>query len=751
MNSIQLNQSKSITNIFTLFFIFACSLFFPQNKLTDSLKQTLAGRKVDTTYLKILSNLSNQYNKTGEYKKAISNGLSCLKLCKGIDYKKGIADALGNLGVSYHYLGLTDSSFFYHSSALAIREKINDQLGIATALTNLALVEMNRGNLPGSKKLFDKSIKIEEQIKNKDGLANALFNLGIVYYYEGNLPQTLNCCLKALKLNQEIKNNTGIVSCNNGIAIIYAEQKNYTKALDFFEKNLLLCRQMGDKSGESGALSNIGGIYLQRNQFDKSLETHLQALSLVRKINHRESLAEELKNIADLYLIKKDPVTALLYANESLKIAEEIKDSPLEGNLYAAISKAHLLKKEYDAALTFAKKSEETSKGSSLLNKKNIEEILSEIYLGLGKHDLALFHFKEHVRLRDSVYNDEKNKELIQKQMSFDFEKQINQQKAEYEKEQLQNVSKQNQQRVILMAVVIGFILLGVFSFFLYKRFRLTNTQKNIIEDQKKMVELKSQQLETVNKEVIDSITYAKRLQEAILPPGKMITRIFGENFILFKPKAIVAGDFYWMETVNNISFIAAADCTGHGVPGAMVSMVCSNALTRTVKEFKITDPGKILFKVRELVIETFEKSESEVKDGMDISLISIIEPDNNELSKIQWAGANNPLIYSQDGILKTIMPDKQPIGKADHLNPFTTHDLELKAGDCIYLITDGFADQFGGTNGKKLKLKYLKELLQQNLNKNMDEQKEIFDSVFENWKSRLEQVDDVTIIGLKM
>jgi serine phosphatase RsbU (regulator of sigma subunit)/tetratricopeptide (TPR) repeat protein len=751
MKQIVRYQIKYKRKILFLFFLFINSTVFTQTKLIDSLKQLLAVHKIDTVYVKILGSLCNEYNNAGEYKKAISTCHNCIKLANGIGYKKGIADALGNLGVSYHYIGLMDSAFFFHNSALAIRQKINDQTGIGIAYTNLALVEMARGNFSDSKKLFDKSIKISEQTKNRHGMANALFNLGIVYYYEGNFPQTLNCCLNALKIYGEIKDNPGIIVCNNGIAVIYAEQKNYSKAMEFFQKNLLLCRQLKDRSGESGALSNIGGIYLAWHQLDKSLEMHLQALALVQEINSGQSLASEFKNIADLYVLKKNPDTALIYAGKGLNIAEEIKSSDLIAGLYASISKAHLLKKEFDSALTFAKKSEEISKESSLLHKKNIEEILSDIYQGLGRNDLALLHFKEHIRLKDSVYNDEKNKELIQKQMNFDFEKQISAQKAEYDKEQLQNIAKQNQQRVIIISVITGFIFLGIFSFFLYKRFRLTNLQKQIIEDQKKEVELKSQQLELANKEVIDSITYAKRLQEAILPPVKMITNVFSENFILFKPKAIVAGDFYWMETINNVAFIAVADCTGHGVPGAMVSVVCSNALTRTVKEFKISNPAEILFKVRELVIETFEKSESEVKDGMDISLISILKADSGELPKIQWAGANNPLLYSEGGILKTLMADKQPIGKADHLKPFTSHNLELKKGDCIYLITDGFADQFGGPNGKKLKLKYLKELLQENLSKSMDEQMEICNNIFKNWKSKHEQVDDVTIIGVKI
>ncbi|MBI3232517.1 MAG: SpoIIE family protein phosphatase, partial [Bacteroidetes bacterium] len=182
-------------------------------------------------------------------------------------------------------------------------------------------------------------------------------------------------------------------------------------------------------------------------------------------------------------------------------------------------------------------------------------------------------------------------------------------------------------------------------------------------------------------------------------------------------------------------------------VPGAMVSVVCSNALNRAVKEFRLSDTGAILDKVTDLVLETFEKSVSEVKDGMDISLLSI----NKHSKKIQWSGANNPLWYFENGELKEITADKQPIGKTDHRKPFTTHDIECKTDTTFYLFTDGYADQFGGPKGKKFKYKPFLQLLSEICNKEPIEQKTALKTVFDNWKGDLEQVDDVCIIGIKI
>ena len=249
------------------------------------------------------------------------------------------------------------------------------------------------------------------------------------------------------------------------------------------------------------------------------------------------------------------------------------------------------------------------------------------------------------------------------------------------------------------------------------------------------------------NKEITDSIEYAKHIQNGILPSVNIINACLPNSFIYYTPKDIVAGDFYWLEQKNGYVIFAACDCTGHGVPGAMVSVVCSNALNRAVKEFNLIQPGDILTKVRELVVETFEKSENEVKDGMDISLCAW----NKTTHEVLWAGANNPLWYIQNKQLKVISADKQPIGKTDNSKPFTTHKLQLNPGDFIFVFTDGYADQFGGDKGKKFKYKPLQELLVTNSDKKLEDQKNMLSKSFDEWKGKLEQIDDVLIMGIRV
>ena len=288
---------------------------------------------------------------------------------------------------------------------------------------------------------------------------------------------------------------------------------------------------------------------------------------------------------------------------------------------------------------------------------------------------------------------------------------------------------------------VIFFVLAMVLTFIAgYYLMRTNQEYEHIIIQQKEKMELK-------NKEITDSINYAKRIQAAILPTNSMLKKHLPDSFVIYKPKDIVAGDFYWLEKKEELIIFAAADCTGHGVPGAMVSVICNNALNRSVREFNLSDPGKILDKTREIVISEFEKSDDEVKDGMDISLCCY----HSATMELFWAGANNPLWIINEKGLSELKADKQPIGKYTDPKPYTTHRIQLKKNELIFIFTDGYQDQFGGAKGKKFKASNMKELFLKNKERPMQEQELIVGDTFESWKGTLEQIDDVCVIGIRI
>jgi len=389
----------------------------------------------------------------------------------------------------------------------------------------------------------------------------------------------------------------------------------------------------------------------------------------------------------------------------------------------------------------------------------NTSFLLSKIAIQQQDYKKTYDMYTLHVLMLDSMKNIETQKAAIQQQTKYEYESRKAIDDLKNEKLVAIEKQKKEQQKVITYVVAISLIIVALFLGFIFNRLQITKKQKFEIEKQKQIVE-------TAHKEITDSIKYAKRLQNAILPSFSEINNTLKNNFILFKPKNVVSGDFYWFEhKLNNkyTSLIAAADCTGHGVPGAMVSVACSNALHRSVNEFGIIEPSKILDKTRELVIATFAKSGENIKDGMDITLCAFSD------HKVVFSGANNPLwivrsvkeltkeqlehrttVIIEEKALIEFKGDRQPVGLHEKMIPFTQTEIELVAGDLVYLFTDGFPDQFGGEKGKKIKYKAFKKILIENSNKTMLQQKEILNLEFNNWKGNLEQVDDICIIGIK-
>jgi len=584
------------------------------------------------------------------------------------------------------------------------------------------------------------------------GEAKSYKNCGTGYYVKGDYPQALDYYLKALKLEETTGNKMGQANILSNIGHIYADQEDYTKALDYELKALKMDKEAGNKTGIAITLGSIGSIYMYSSDYRKSLEYYQNALQIAEELGNKVVQATNLSNMGVIYedeassggthshidSLKSKAVDCF---QKALKLEEELGDKRLIGYDLAGIGMLYLDMGKFKDAEKSMKKAIVIDSSIKELNFLRVaDEDMSKLYDTTGRYKEALAYYKRDMVLKDTLFSMDKNNALTRKELTFQYERKEADEKAKRD-------LKEFAQREILDSFIVGFVFMLALAFFIFRGYR--HKQKaNIIITQKSEELMKQKELvEEKNKEILDSINYAKRLQDAILPPLNLIKLFFPEAFVLYKPKDIVAGDFYWMERTGDIIFMAAADCTGHGVPGALVSVVCSNALNRSVKELKITDSGKILDKVRELVVETFEKSESNVQDGMDISLCCI----NAKTKALQWSGAYNSLLYIQNGEMHEVPADKQPIGKIDNPRPFTTHILNLQKGDILYLFTDGYADQFGGPKGKKFKYKQMEELLLRNASKSMDEQKNILEFALNEWKGSLEQVDDVLVIGIKV
>lgn len=260
------------------------------------------------------------------------------------------------------------------------------------------------------------------------------------------------------------------------------------------------------------------------------------------------------------------------------------------------------------------------------------------------------------------------------------------------------------------------------------------------LNEQKKVVEHK-------NQEILESINYARFIQQALLPLESEIQAVFPESFVYYAPKDIIAGDFYWFEKRNHRTWFAVADCTGHGVPGAMVSVLCINALVQSLSEKPDANTGELLNLVRDKVVQTLTKEARSVKDGMDISIACYDESNHS----LEWSGANNPLWIIRQEELLVVDADKQPIGQFEYAKPFTSHHIQLEKNDWIILFSDGYADQFGGPKNKKYKYATLKSFLLAQDGKNAIEIKSALKDEFETWKGKEEQTDDVCVMGIQV
>ena len=293
---------------------------------------------------------------------------------------------------------------------------------------------------------------------------------------------------------------------------------------------------------------------------------------------------------------------------------------------------------------------------------------------------------------------------------------------------------------VFYLLLIIGYTVLIYFIIEMTEKFmKNLNLLNGTVLKQKNDIQEK-------NKSILDSIHYAKRIQSAILPSNKIVKSFLPDSFIYYEPKDIVAGDFYWMEHKEDTILFAAADCTGHGVPGALVSVLCYNSLNRAVNEYCLTDPGAILNKTKTLVLAEFAKSDEVVYDGMDIALCAL----NGNILK--YAGAYNPLwlIKKNAQTITEYAPNREPIGNYVYCKDYVTHEMLLEEGDTIYIFTDGFTDQFGGIFNKKYKSVQLRKFLLSIQDHTMDEQRHLIKKEFNHWKGEEEQIDDICFIGMR-
>jgi tetratricopeptide (TPR) repeat protein len=733
--------------------------------------------------------IGNIYRKQGYYLSALEAYMNAIKIDEELDDKLSISKNYNNIGLIHKDQGNYDIAIEMFKKSLEIKESFNDIKGAAGTYSNIGIVYRLQGHFDKAIEQYMISIRILEKLNDKDGIAKCYNNIGNIHYFQQNFEKALDFFQKSLTISIEYNDVRGMSRTYSNIGIIYKEQGKFEKAIENYFKAIEILEKLGDQKTLAILYNNIGNIYKAQGNFVKALDYLKTSMDIRKKIGDKHGLSSAYASLADFYNIIADSLKdyraskylheALKYGNMAYKLADDIGALPVKISAMDRLKNTYTKLKQYEKALLY-----------------------SDILLSL----------------KDSLYNYEKAKVLTEIQTKYETEKkqqEIEKQQLLIEKREV-DFSRQRTRLNFLIVCSLLLVFLVIIIFLAYSQKNKSNSiivqknalleqyneeikatsdalsaqneqlkeqneeitaQRNEIESQRNSLanlawelqeqgeEIEKQKniLSIKNKEITDSIFYAQRIQSAVLPSSDFLAHYFSEHFILYRPKSIVSGDFYWATRIGELLIFCVTDCTGHGVPGAFMSMLGVSFLNEIIRKEENTNPAKVLVDLREHVMASMMESKgSSIQfDGMDIGLCVI---DTTSLM-LQFAGANIPCwiaagsaneekfterVELLNGLIE-LKPDKMPIARYEKMEEFTIVEYQLEKGDIIYVASDGFADQFGGQDGKKYQKSRLIELISQNSTKKLAEQKQILEVEFEKWKGSRSQLDDVTLMGVKV
>lgn len=719
---------------------------------TDSIKKAFEKMPEDTVKVNQLNDFVWKI-KMSNFEDALIYGQESCNLAAKLNYEKGIAYATKNLGAVYYYASDYENAHKYYTISLEAFEKLNDKNGIAIALRNVGNVYSQIADWKQALDYYFKSLSIREEIGDKKGVAAVYDAIGIVYssYKKDDYKTATNYHHKALKINLELNDQYGIAT-----SYLYLGNNYYTKHL----------------SDSLQSTADTAIQYLNKSREISELQNNVMYLATIDDI------------LGQLYLKDNKFDTAYFYFNNGLKIREQL------GNTFGIISSYIYISSYYSETHNFLKSKvflENALQLAKEIDSKNqikeIYGILAGVYYKLGDYKKSSDIYISFIQIKDSLQNEEKTKELTQLAMQHEFDKKEKERELEDKKKEVLQIEKDKRDRIVKLGLTAGVLLMIIIAFNLIRSYRrkvkannllkdknqeitekntMLNQQKEEIQAQAENLQDAYNEIEKQHKDITDSIIYAQRIQEAVLLPDEYFENILSDHFILFKPRDIVSGDYYWAKDRGNKIIIIAADCTGHGVPGAFMSLLGISNLNEIVINLfnevgENIQAGIILDKLRDSIKEALRQTgkDGESKDGMDMSVCIIDKKD----MKMQFAGAQNPIILVRDNELIKLKPDRMPVGIHYGIEKnFTNHIIDIKNEDKIYMLSDGYVDQFGGDKSRKFMMKQFEQLISEINNKSMKEQKEIFDETIINWQNHIDingksfkQIDDILVIGLKI
>lgn len=724
-------------------------------------------------------------------------------MAESINDRKGLSDV-------YHWrAGIArrsreyDQAILYYGQSIVIKKEIGDKEGLADNYANLGLLYYLMGQYTMGNIQYELALDLYEEMEDHYEAGRMLLRIGNANIERGNYVQSTDFLQRALINFELLGSDAGMGACYNSLAVAFFMQEKYDDAIKYHEDHFELSRQNSDKQGMYLSLNNLGNIYANiardslielygvdfldyvvSNPSEKYLDIYSEAwshykraLELEYELNNTVGIAGVLHNLGSIYLHSGKLGEAQEHFRKSIVYYEKLNDHKGLANIYILLGEIKTYRKDYQKA------NEYFITAQSIAEEMKLYEPLAKVYQSLfrlyrsqGRYRTAFDYQIKYQEIKDTLHAqlmERLNEEL---EYNLEAEKESNAQKIDrvyqlWEQQKELERARDRNRNIMLIASLSILMLLLLFAIYVYRALKLKHRANILLEKQKKEIESQRDEisiqknklekhkdmLEEQKQAITDSIQYASRIQSAILPSKETMQHFLPKHFILFKPRDIVSGDFYWLGSRGNKTLLAAVDCTGHGVPGAIMSMLGSSLLSEILTTIGEVSSNGILDELRDRIIialhQTGEKGEA--KDGMDMALCIF----DQTRKHVQFSGAQNPFYLIRDGKLTEIKGDRMPIGiSISEAKPFMKHDIMLKKGDALYMFSDGYIDQFGGPKGRKFMAARFRELLLQIQDKIMFEQREILEHALSDWMNPPEkpdmnyaQIDDILVIGIKI
>jgi tetratricopeptide (TPR) repeat protein len=707
-----------------------------ENTIRDSLRQNILDQYKET--LNKIQETEGEQEKSKVYLeiadtlksiKAHSNALGfyeqSMKIEQNQGNKENVADILKNIGDVYLDSGLYNSSIENYEKSLNLKEDLGDKDGVSDALSNIGNVYETTYDLNKAIDYYEQSADVKDNINDKDGLSDIMDNIGNIYYRQQYLEKSIDSYKKSAELNEQLNKQEHLGSNYNKLGNAYFKMGNYDEARKYYERSLEVKEVTGNKKDLSMTYNNMGNLNYNQSKYKKALNYYEKSLDLKDVVDYDYGKAVSLFNLGNTY-------RQMNVYPKAIEQFEASKEVCIENNYEELLAKNIKVLSELYFEVNATEKADEYKALLAVSDYADVdtdEPVIESMVVGEMGESEKVIKF-----LTDEVL---RQKEMVELQArERERENKISSQRLRIKNLQIKR------QRILMVSlgIVIALILVALFLFYRQiiqkKRANITLTEKNtVISKQQKLI--------------TDNIKSASVIQKAALPPDEFVNTEIPEYFVLNMPKDIVSGDFYWMDRREHRVFLAVADCTGHGVQGAVVSMLGIALLNEIVNKSFSKNPGEILDQLSIKIKQSLHQSGDieEIREGMDIVLLKI----DKKTNRFEFAGANNPVYIVRNDEVIEHKGDRNPIGYYSKGTLFETRKLDLQKGDSLYMFSDGYMDQLGGDDLKKFLPKRFRSLLIEIEDKPMAERKEILKKRFNDWRGEYQQVDDIIVMGIKV